>query len=205
MPEPSPAPVSSPSDWATGRGWRVDVTLEPGESLFSEGEQLPPPSSGASAARLDRPGRRLGLQFGPWAVVVSGESLTAAEVDTLLADVSFAPTAEGFLMYRGRLPLWLVDAPSAYVIGKELRVSAFMGGCGAGVYPVRPTGTGLVSWHFEDPAPGRKVSGLCDLARKLEIWLDTPGMLSDDELDRVDIEVLSVGSALDALQRGWHP
>ncbi len=104
---------------------------------------------------------------------------------------------------EGSLPLWLIDSPDAYLTGNEVSVSLFMRECS--LFASRPTATGLVFGRFDDPARGGKVTGVCDLHNKLEVWLDTPDSLADQEVDQVGVEVLSVGSTLDAVQQGLHP
>lgn len=189
---------------APGLGWRLDVTVDSIERLVPDGEPLPvPSSSGASAARVDREGRRLGIQFGAWAAVVSGDSLTQADIDVLMAGVALGQTPDGFVAYEGSLPLWLIDSPDAYLTGREISVSLFMRDCS--LPASRPTATGLAFGRFDDPAPERKVTGVCDLHNKIEICLDTPSPLADDRIDLVDVEVLSIGSSLEALQLGRHP
>lgn len=189
---------------SAGRSWRIDVTVDSIERLVAGGDPLPvPPPSVASAARVDREGRRLGIQFGAWAALVSGESLSEADIDVLLAGVALGQTSDGFATYEGSLPLWLIDSPDAYLTGNEVSVSLFMRECS--LFTSRPTATALVFGRFDDPAPGRKVTGVCDLRNKIEIWLDTWKPLADDQIDVGDVEVLSVGSTLEALQRGRHP
>ncbi len=192
------------SDWARGRGWRIDVRVGSVETLVPGGEPLPlPAASGASAATVDRAEQRLGLQFGSWAVVVSGDSLTDVEIDGLLAGVAFAGTPDGFVEYRGPSLLWIADSPNAYLDRGDVAVSVFMRECAARA--VQPTATGLIFDRVDDPARGRPLTVLCDPARRIEIWLATPQPLSDEEIDRVDVDVLSVGPTLAAIQSGRHP
>lgn len=161
------------ADWATGWGWRIDVTVNSIESLIPTGDPLRVRrSSGASAATVDRQGRRLGMQFGPWAAVVSGDSLTQADIDALLARVTFTESVDSFLAYRGSLPLWTIDDSSTSVTGADMRVAVFMGQCQQ--LAVEPTATGLLSGRLGRSRP-RNQSGRAvrpcrrdrDLARKL--------------------------------------
>lgn len=185
-------------------GWRIDVAVGSIEKLVAGGERLPvPPSSQASAARADRPGHRLGLQFGAWAAVVSGDTLTDADINVLLGGVALAEAPDGFVEYRGSLPLWVVDDPDASLNGRNAAVSTFLRECsGRGV---RTTPTGLVLEAVQAPNGSGSLTVLCDPVRRIEIWLRRATPLTDKEMDQVRIEVLSVGPTLDAVQRGQHP
>lgn len=189
-------------------GWRIDVVVGSIERLVPGGEPIVvPPSSRASAATVDRPGRRLALQFGSWALVASGDSLSDADIDTLLAGVVLAETGDGFLEYRGSLPLWTVDDADARLGGSQAAVSVFLGGggCELTAFPRRTAG-GLDSYRSYPPdeRPGSSTM-LCDRVNQLRIILRASRPLTDEEIDRVRIDVVSLGSTLAALQRGEHP
>lgn len=189
-------------------GWRIDVAVGSIERLVPGGEPIVvPPSSQASAATVDRPGRRLALQFGSWALVASGDSLGDADIDTLLTSVGLAETADGFVEYRGSLPLWTVDDALARLGGTQTAVSVFIGGpgCGLTTSPRRTAG-GLDAYRVTPP---RELPGswtmLCDPVNQLRIDLHASRPLTDEEIDRVRIHVVSLGPTLAALQRGEHP
>lgn len=188
-------------------GWRIDVAVGSMEKLVPGGEPLVvPPSARAGAGTVDRPGHRLGLQFGSWALVASGDSLTDADLGTLLAGVALAETPDGFLEYRGSLRLWLVDGADARLGGSQTAVSVFLSNlCPPRVAP-RPTAGGLESYPTDNPdgSPGADAE-LCDRANPLTIRLHTSRPLTDGEIDRVRVQVVSVGSTLAALRRGEHP
>lgn len=189
-------------------GWRIDVAVASIERLVPGGEPIVvPPSSRASAAVVDRPGRRLAVQFGSWALVASGDSLADADIDTLLTGVALVENPDGFVEYRGSLPLWPVDDADARLGGTQTAVSVFLGrsGCELTVSP-RLTAGGLDSYRL-DP-PDQRSSGstlLCDRVNQLRIILDASRPLTDDEIDQVRIKVMSLGPTLAALQRGEHP
>lgn len=184
------------------RGWGIDVTLGSIDSLVPGGELLPvPASSTASSATVDRRGSRLGLQFGPWAVVAAGDRLTEADVDALLGGIALADTPDGFVEYRGSLPLWVADRPDASLSGRAVALSAFVRQCSARA--AQPTATGLMVERVI--RPDGAVTILCDSRNRLEIWLIGDAPLSEEEVDLVDVEVLSVGSTLAAVQSGQRP
>ncbi|MDQ6910690.1 MAG: hypothetical protein M3Z84_07920, partial [Actinomycetota bacterium] len=67
------------------RGWAIDVVVGSIHNLVPGGEPIVVRSSSRfSAGLVDRPGHRLGLQFGAWALVASGDSLTDADIDVLV-------------------------------------------------------------------------------------------------------------------------
>jgi len=87
-----------------GRAWRVDIAIGSIENLVQGGEPIgAPTTSPASAATVDRNGHRLGLQFGPWALVASGDAFTDADIDALLTGVALA-LAAGTTLDRYRPP-----------------------------------------------------------------------------------------------------
>jgi hypothetical protein len=185
------------------RGWRVDVTVGSIDRLVVGGEPVSvPPSTTASAATVDRLGHRLGLQFGSWAVVVSGDTLTSGDIDALLAGIALAETPDGFVQYAGSLPLWIVDSPDALLSTNTVALSTFMRECSARA--ARPTETGLIVERVNSPDAG-VLTMLCDPTRRIEMWLRTAEPPSDEEVDRIKLDVLSVGPTLAAVQRGQRP
>lgn len=185
------------------RGWRIDVALGSIESLVVGGEPLPvPASSTAERATVDRPGNRLGLQFGAWALVASGETLTDADAGALLTGVALAETPDGFVEYRGSLPLWVVDSPDASLSGKAGALSVFLRECSARA--ATPTVAGLIAERVVGPDAGF-VTIFCDPVRRTEIGLRSAAPLSDEEVDQVSLDLLSVGPTLAAVQSGRRP
>ena len=188
------------------RGWRIDVSVGSVKSLLPGGEPLVvPPSSRASAAIVDPTSHRLGLQYGSWALVASGESMTDADIDALLTNVVLLETADGFVEYRGSLPLWTVDSPDAGLRSSQAGLSVFIGdNCPLTTAP-RRTAQGLDSYRIDDPASSRGLAELCDRTDHLRIDLHAARPLTDEALDTVRLEVRSVGMTLAAVQRGEHP
>jgi hypothetical protein len=188
------------------RGWRIDVAVGSVDRLLPGAVPLAvPASSRASAAVLDRPGRRLGLQFGPWAMVVSGESLTDADAADLLAGVALVETPDGFVEYRGPFSLWLIDDADVRLGRGQGVVSLFLDDACPVTATPRQTAGGLDSYRtVHSGGPGEGVE-LCDRVDRLRVDLHAERPLSDRELDGVRIDVLSVGSTLAAIQRGEHP
>lgn len=189
------------------RGWRIDVAVGAIDELVPGGESIVPPSSpGATAATVDRPGRRLALQFGAWTVVASGETMTDADIQTLLRGVAVAGTPDGFVVYRGNLPLWTIDSPDLSFSGAQTAVSVLSGGCQQPDSFPQQTAGGLESYTRDIPGePPGGTTELCDRANGLRIVLRTSRRLTDEETDRVRVRVLSLGPTLAALQRGEHP
>jgi len=165
------------------RGWRIDVAVGSVDSPVPGGEPImAPPSSRISAAIVDRPNRRLALQFGPWALVASGDSLTDADIATLLAGVALAATPDGFVEYRGSLPLWTIDDAFARLGGTQASLSVFLGDdCSLTELP-RLTAGGLDSYRSVNPdgPPGSAV--LCDRVNQLRIGVHTSRPLTDEEI-----------------------
>lgn len=194
------------ADRSTGRGWRIDVTIGSVASLIPGGEPLPVRASRASEARVDRPARRIGLQFGPWAVIASGDALGDPEITTLLDGLGFEETANGFLEYRGTLALWIVDSHDGSIRRGDTAVSVNLRGggraCGRGA---QTTSHGLIVVRVDDPSRSGTVTMFCGPGNGTAIELLTPRPLTADEIDQVDLKVLSVGSTLAALQQGQHP
>ena len=186
------------------RGWVVDVSIGSVATLVPGGDPLVlPPTSRASAAVVDRAGHRLGLQFGRWTLLVTGDSLTDADVDTLLTGVALVETPDGFVEYRGSLALGVVDAPDARLARGQVGISVFLGdSCPIGNV-MRTTRNGLESYRNADVSGG--VVELCDRVNRLRIVLDTSHPLSDHEIDAVRVTMLSIGQTLAGLQRGEHP
>lgn len=185
------------------RGWRIDVAVGSIETLVAGGEPLSvPPSSTASAATVDRPGHRLGLQFGSWAVLASSDTLTDADINVLLTGIALAESPDGFMEYRGSLPLWVVDSPDLSLQGMNVDFSAFLRKCSART--PQPTATGLIAERVNSPSAG-SVTILCDPPEGIEIWLSSPAPLTDEEVDRIGVGVLSVGPTLAAVQSGRRP
>lgn len=188
-------------------GWRIDVTLGSIDKLVPRGDPLAvPPASGASAATVDHPGRRLALQFGSWALVASGDSLTDADISTLLTGVDLAETPDGFVEYRGSLPLWTIDDADARLNGPVTSVSLFLGDSCSQVEVPRVTASGLDSYRsaYLDAPLGNSVQ-LCDRNNRLRLDLRTSRPVTDEEVDRVRIEVVKLGATLAARQRGEWP
>ncbi|CAA9266823.1 MAG: hypothetical protein AVDCRST_MAG76-3128 [uncultured Acidimicrobiales bacterium] len=196
------------ADRAAGRGWRIDAAIGSVGSLIPGGERLSGSASGSSEARVDRSERRLGLQFGSWAVIASGDSLTDPEITTLLSGLAFTETAEGLLRYSGTLPLWIADSPAASVRQRDVAVSVRLGTSGGRGCVGRAAGrtaNGLGFARRDDLTRPGRLTTFCLLGDEIELDLWTPGPLADGELDQVALDVLSVGTTLSALRRGLHP
>lgn len=188
---------------APDRGWRLDVATGSIGLLVPGGERLPvPPTSAASGATADRAARRLGLQFGRWAVVASGDTLTDADIDLLLNGLAFAQTPDGFPEYRGSLPLYIVDSPDITIRAKNLTVQAFLRDCSARLPRPAPAGDGLSFERVERPGDDGPVTLLCDAGNHVELWLPS---LTDEEIGEVAVDVVSVGPTLDAVRSGRNP
>lgn len=185
------------------RGWRIDVVAGSIDTLVPGGEPLSVPSgSGASAAIVDRPGHRLGLQFGSWALVASGDTLTPADIKDRLAGVALTETPDGFVEYRGSLPLWIVDSPDAALTGRSLDVSVFLRDCSS--QSPQSLASGLTFERVAAP-DGSSVTVLCDPSRRIEVQLRGAMPMTDEELYQVRIDLAFVGPTLAAIQAGRHP
>ncbi len=185
------------------RGWRIDVVPGSIDMLVPGGEPLTVPSgSRSSAAIVDRPGHRLGFQFGSWALVASGDTLTPADIDSLLAGIALIETPDGFVEYRGSLPLWIIGSPDAALTGRSLDVSVFLRNCSS--QSPQSLASGLT---FERAAAsdGSSVTVLCDPARRIEVQLRGATPLTDSELYQIRIDLAFVGPTLAAIQAGQHP
>jgi len=193
--------VYAPGDG--NRGWAIDVVAGSIDTLVPGGEPVSVPSgSRASAAIVDRPRHRLGLQFGSWTLVASGDTLTPADIESLLTGIEVIGTPDGFVEYRGSLPLWIIDSPDAALTGRSLDVSVLLRECSS--KSPQPLASGLT---FERVAAsdGSSVTVLCDPSRRIEIQLRGPASLTDDELSQVRIDLPFVGPTLAAIQAGRHP
>jgi hypothetical protein len=181
------------------RGWRLDVTFDSIGSLMVGAQPLSvPPSSTVSAALLDRATRRLGFQFGSWAVIASGDTLTDADIDLLLTGMAFVGTPDGFGEYRGSLPLSIVDGPVATLSANGVELSALVRDC----RPLgKPTKPGMTVEDAGSPGTGT-VTSLCDPVNRIAIQLRTAASLSGEDVDGVKVEVLSAGSFLAAVRPG---
>lgn len=195
-----------------GRGWPIYVVPGSVDELGAGGEPVSlPDSSPAAAARLDREERRLWLQFGSWVALISLELDDHAEVEFLVDGIELAETTDGFIEYRGSLPLWVVDSPNAHLRGGDLGsgilgggpVSVFFRECSEPSSETSPAGLTFTPSEFH-PARGTYVAVLCDVASRIEIWLDTAEPLSHEEIAQVDVALLTVGSTLSAVQDGRH-
>ncbi len=186
------------------RGWRIDIVAGSIDTLVPGGEPVSVPSgSRVSAAIVDRPGHRLGLQFGSWAVVASGDTLTPADIKSLLAGIDVIGTPDGFVEYRGSLPLWVVDGPDAALTGRSLDVSVFLRDCSS--QSPQPLAGGLTFERVAASGGSRSLTVLCDPSRRIEIQLRGAAPLTDDELSQVRIDLPFVGPTLAAIQAGRHP
>lgn len=184
----------------SGRGWRVDVSVGSVEEMLPGAEDLAvPPLMAATAAVVDRQRGRLGLQFGSWALVASGDSLSDADIDAIVDGVVLAETAEGFVKYRGSLRLGLVDSPDLIVRGQGLAVSVFLRQCPTSA-PTSPTAAGLDLARLDDPNRATRLTLLCDRARRIEVGIDAAEHLRDGDVDQIDIEVVRTGPTLSAVQ-----
>jgi len=195
-------------DPTRGRAWRIEVSIGSVADLIPDGEPLPVATSSASAALVDRPGHRLGLQFGAWAFVASGDSLTEPEITTLLDSITFAETPEGFVEYRGTLPLWVVDSPDATITRGGVSLSLTLPkGPGGGCLPqmAARTASGYAFERIDKLSRSGPEIRLCAPANGIDVGISTPRPLTDEEVDQVALEVVSVGSTLAAIQRGQHP
>jgi hypothetical protein len=148
---------------------------------------------------VDRDGKRLGLQFGPWTAILSGDSLTAGDVESLVRGIDLVTDGDGYPRYRGSLPLWIVDAPDAAIRGRGMSLSVFMRTCTTS--PSGATGTGPIV----ESADGRTV--MCDASRKVEVQLTSSTSLPGNIVNNANLFVLvqSIGSSLAGLQAGLHP
>lgn len=183
-----------------GTGWRIDVTMGSVEDLLPGAEHFAvPDSAAASAVVVDRPGRRLGLQFGSWALVASGDSLSDDDVDTLVSGLALTQTAEGFVEYRGSLRLWVVDSPDLVMRGEGVAVSVFLRQCTAPV-PASQTAGGLAMARVDDANRATRLTVLCDRTNRIEVGIDAARHLTDAEADRVDVDVVRAGPTSRAVQ-----
>ncbi len=185
------------------RGWGIDVVAGSIDTRVPGGEPLSVPrGSRASRAVVDRSGHRLGLQFGSWALVASGETLTPADIKGLLAGIALAETPDGFVEYRGSLPLWVADSPDAALTGRSLDVSVFLRDCSS--QSPQSLASGLI---FERAATsdGSSLTLLCDPSRRIEVHLRGATPMTDEELSQVRIDLPFVGPTLAAIQAGRHP
>lgn len=169
------------------RAWAIDVSRGSVNDIVSEGRHVAlPRSSHASVAVVDGSGRRLAVQFGAWALVASGDSMTDVDIDTLLADVSLVERPDGYVEYRGTLALWAVDRPDVTIGDDRNQVAVILGdNC-----------TGSAAGGFTE---------VCDHANRLRVNIRAARPLSVEEVADVRVQVLSVGSSLAAIQRGEHP
>lgn len=183
-----------------GRGWRIDVSAGSVEEMLPGAEHLPlPPTTSATVVVVDQPGRRLGLQFGPWALVASGDSLNDADIDTLVEGVALGETTEGFVEYRGSLPLWVVDSPDLVMRGQRVAVSVFLRECTAHS-PTSSTAAGLELATLEDAQRATSLTLLCARTQRIEVGIDAAEHLSDGDAGKVDVEVIRTGRTLSAVQ-----
>lgn len=187
------------------RGWRLDVLNGTLDQLMPRDPILEAPSSSspASAVRVNHSQRRLGLQFGAHVAVVSGDALTESDIGLLLSGINLVETADGSAEYRGSLALWVADAPDVIVRGDNGLVSVFFRDCST--TSSQRTPAGLTLTRIFDQDRGSNLAVLCDVNSRVEIWLDTPAPVPDEDLARVDVQVLTVGVTLRAVQQGNHP
>ncbi len=179
-------------------GWRIDVVHGEIDEVMPDGERLRVPSaSAATAARVDRSRGRVALQLGSWTVTASGDRLTDADIDTLLNGIDLTETPDGFVEFNGSLLLWVVDSPDLRLRGEDA-VSVFLRSCSTPSADKTPEGLTVARVH--DPNRGSHLTVLCDTERQVELWLDTAKQLSDDDLEDVQVRVLTVGSTLAAVQ-----
>jgi len=179
------------------RGWAIDVVIGDARALVG-GEPVPLPApSSASAAWVDRNARQLGLQFGPWTAILRGDSLTAGDIESLVRGIDLAPDGDGYPQYRGSLPLWLPDAPSAAIRGRGTSLAVFIRDCTASAPGPAVTG------RIVESGDGRTV---CDASRKVEVRL-TSSTLPANVLNKLNLSVVvrSIGSSLAGIQAGLHP
>jgi len=181
------------------RGWAIDVVLGDARALVGGEPVTSPTPSAASAAWVDRGGKRLGLQFGPWTAILRGDSLTTGEMEFLLRGIDLVTNGDKYPQYRGSLPLWLIDAPDAVIRGRGMSLSVFMRDCT--VSASGPTATGPIV----ESGDGRTV--MCDASRKVEVQLTSRTSLPGNIVNNVNLFVMvqSIGSSLAGIQAGLHP
>ncbi len=109
---------------------------------------------------------------------------------------------DGFVEYRGALPLWVVDRPDAALTGTSLDVSVFLRDCS--YHSPQPLASGS-TFERATASDGSSVTVLCDPSRRIEIQLRGAAPLTDDELSQVRIDLPFVGPTLAAVQAGRHP
>ena len=185
-------------------GWRIDVAEATLDEVVPGGEPIDvPDGSAVDAAHVDHADRRLGLQFGSWVAMLSGDRLTDADIDRLIDEVVINGTSDGSPIYEGTLPLWVLDGPEVRLSGDDTSISVFMRSCS------KPSGsttaTGLTVSRIDDPARGHHLTVLCNLDEHLELWLETDTRPDDDTLATIGIEVLTTGTTLDAVQQDEQP
>ncbi len=185
------------------RGWAIDVVDGPIDKVVPGGKpHSVPATSKASVAKVDRSGHRLGLQFGSWTLVASGDAFTSGDIDRLLAGLALIETPDGFVEYRGSLPLWVVDSPDAVLTGRDVAVSVFLRECS---YPAGQSTAAGLSFERIARSSDSSETELCDRSKRIEISLHSATPLTDQELDQVRIDLSSVGPTLAAVQAGQHP
>jgi hypothetical protein len=138
---------------ATTPAWRLDVRRGALDQELPDGRPLDlPDSAPADSARLQSE-TGLGLAFGPWVALLSGDSLTAGEADQLVDAVELTETRNGDVEYTGRLVLWQVDSPSC---GWQVRPQPSPCSCAAAATrppPSLPTGSGSPGSRIPTVAP----------------------------------------------------
>lgn len=182
-------------------GWRIDAHQAALEAFLPDGEPIElPTASTADAAVLDQADRRLGVQFGSWVVVASGDTL---DTDLLLSGIDVTATPDGFLEYQGALTLWTVDARDLRLHHDDTTLSVFLRSCSSPSDESTPAGLRIS--HIDDPNRGDHLTVLCDIDQRIEIWLEAPTPTPDTSLERIDIEIVTAGSTLTAIQDDHAP
>lgn len=187
----------------TTSGWRLEVRRGALDQELPDGQPLDlPDSAPADSARL-QPDTGLGLAFGPWVALLSGDSLTAEEVDQLVDAVKLTETRNGDVEYTGPLVLWQVESPGLQLTGPTTAVSVFLRDCSDPATAHTPNGLAIA--RIEDPNRDGHLTVLCNDDIPIEIWLETPEPISDAALADVDVDVLTSGSILTGIDAGRGP
>lgn len=186
-------------------GWRLDVRAGDLDQILPDARMLElPADSSAREARLQAADSMLGLQFGRWVAIVSGDILTDEHTALLVDGIELSETPDGDVLYTGRLPLWQVDSPELRLGGDDTAISIFFRGCSDP--GTTETDSGLaIRHHVEDSNRTGHLTVICSHEVPLEIWLESPHPIDDAVLADVTADVVTAGSVLTGINTGRSP
>jgi hypothetical protein len=129
----------------------------------------------------------IGTNLEGWTIEISGDGVTPRVCPAQLAELRSFELRDGVPRYTGDGSLGPIDGPDVAAVTDTAHLSLFHRPCGV-AHDGERTPAGLVVSRVDDPARQATLSILCNPAKGVELWIESPTWPSRALLDTVTID-----------------